>query len=411
MAEYVPSIWDYLAKAGGQFNQAYSVARADAMDRAERDKVREDERAMNIFAQMFGAAQTGAMNAGDFNATPMARKYGVNLAPSPRELQRNIISSPGGAPIGGFAGTSVTQLPWSDDQRRVAGLPTRDQITIEQGGAAKASVDIANAPYDKLSKELEAASLRYVDEALGPVDPTAVSPRDMQLLMTSAATRAYNAWLRDQSAQGSTAMRDSGAQNFARSFFSKAVMDRLTQMTQLRAMVIRADNSGRGQIDYLGRITQAIRAINDQQRVVLTRYPWLKFGRQMADNMYSTDPDYAATMRDYDMRDNRANALAAAQNNILTGVTPPNIDAMLEVAPEIPGANPQASSASTAGPAAGPTGQTVIPSRTKDQIEASVSMLSLIGDETARQALFNVMKVQLNAQDQQTIASRAGVKP
>lgn len=216
--DYVPGFWDMF----GQAAQRGISLGVDQYNR-ERDRKREDEQrkqalAMQQFAAMLQAYQSGgAPNTALNQAAQNAGMGGVNFMPSSAQVRNNIMSAQGQdvqlpqfMPTGGMSGmpTSVKmpQVLGTDDQRSFAGLPTQDEIATRRAAGVKANdflsatpevrqaaaglkspTDLALADAAELSKYGATAGERYVMSALSnPKLAGRIDPRRMDALVDEA---------------------------------------------------------------------------------------------------------------------------------------------------------------------------------------------------------------------------------
>ncbi len=247
MTIQVPSIWDYLAGAGYQGLDSYKDRRRYDEEQAYKAKVLKQQEDMNILGVLAQGAATGAINSGQASANPVAQGRGIVFAPSQPEMARNIAARPnkGATVSAGFPGSPVPNIQmtqYSDDERRVAGLPTGAQMAVERKEGKKANIESQVTGFEQYQPALTEAAERFVSGAIN-------SGIDSERFPQMVATNAYQQWLREQASSGDMAVMDPGLRQYAKSFFDNAVQKINQRKVELRALTTRAENAGSGSDD------------------------------------------------------------------------------------------------------------------------------------------------------------------
>lgn len=412
MTTYLPSIWDYIAQAGTAGVNSFTQSRQDALAMKEREDMRKQQEAMNIFNMMFGAGQSGAMDVANVNAHPIAQKYGVRLAPAPMEMARRIAGSPMGSPevIGqGMMGNVPVPImkprAWSDDQRRMAGLPTSAQQTIERGQVATAEGTIRRAPFEAVKDELTATAGRYVSEAIGGKLPT--NPREFALMAQGAADRAYQMWLADQGKQGALGMGDPQTQNYARSYFADAVRAQMMQAYEAELLRARTSNYYSGGSNDPTRIARMLQGSLNGMRAMrdsLIKPFAFDLGSPAGEALLANNEQWLAVKPRIDELNQRIAQFEAAQVGAIQGIVPDNIDQMLASGPQ----NPVAITAPAPGSGYEQTG---IPLMTPEQRNTAITRLTTLKRQMKPKALqkaFEQLWSTMRVEDRQAIARAVG---
>lgn len=225
----VPGIWDYLGGALGHGVTNYQ----EALERVKQEHMRR----LGLMTQLYGA---GALDSADL--TPALQKAGIQakIQPNEAERQRSIIGSPDINP--------TTGMPWTEDERKIAGLPSRAsqakeaaEYTYLQGGPVTArQAAVLKLPTDleieqgaalAQDKTLSTIGPRYVDLAITQVG--SVTPKNLNSIVDTA----FNRYAADRRAAG-LAVDPSH-----RSFFATQAVERLKDMENLRIQNINANKT------------------------------------------------------------------------------------------------------------------------------------------------------------------------
>ena len=401
MAIQVPSIWDYIAQAGNQGVGSFVESRENRLARDEREAMRKQQEEMNLLGMLASGVANGTMFSDEANRNPIAASRGMVFQPSPVERASRIAASPTGvpsigAPMGGagvFAPT-VNFKPWTDDQRRMANLPTQDQMDIESTAGAVARTQKEVTGFEQYKPVITDAAERYVAEAMG-------AGIDIERFPRMIATSAYSAWLKEQESAGNMGINDPGIQSHARTFFDQAVQKVIARQVELRALTTRAENSGRsGESD---RIRWA-QLLQRRKEALLKNIPWAESLTESAAQRF-IDPSSDSYMPEVANALQEKYRLERALNEI-SGTNPVSAETQAYVN-SIGGGAPTASAApagASGAPAGGP------PVLTPDQIRDSVREGRLI-PASERQAWFDEGKSFIDPQSAKAIASQLGVRP
>lgn len=229
-----PSIWDYIANAGGQAIGSYKEAK---------DKVRQDA-AQNagLLTQLFGA---GAIDSSTLQ--PAISKIPgmgqVKVQPNAAEKQR----TPGTPEATEYAarGDEASQKVQKADvlKRWSAGQSISEQEALLAG--VPTQQDMALAKSAKVDASLDQAGKQYVDAEFLSKGGR-INPHDA----IDIAANAYQKYVRDYQAAGLGTLTPAQLQNAQRYFASRA-MDRLTEQRKLDVEATAAAN--RGQTNALSR--------------------------------------------------------------------------------------------------------------------------------------------------------------
>lgn len=409
-----PSIWDYIASGlqGGVEN--FQVGRRDRLDRAQRANEFDTNRDMNLMQLFSQMAANGSMRAADVNRSDAGRRFGVNMAPAPAELARNITESPTGAPeiFGMLPGMApgmgpvpmVRTKPWTDDQRRLARMPTSDAIAVERLSGAQARTGLAVQQFDQFKPVFEAAATRGVAGALGQLGQP-ITPRNMGMV----AKTAYENWLKEQAEQGELGIVDPAQQKHARAFFDQAALAALEQQKQNDLLSARAFNytSGGGgdeNIRLLGQLRQGVDNLNRQNERIME--PWKVFftipSKEAQDVFLASNPSFKPVYDEFVRNQGVINGYQQGIAHLTAGRIPPNIQQLISAIP---------TTTTEIAPPAGPA-STVAP-RSQEQLARAVRSLreAKRGDAATAQTLFSQMWPRLTPQDRQYIATQTGLTP
>src|SRR5688572_28339625 len=329
MASYVPSIWDYLGQAGQAGVQNYT----EAKQRVEA----QNAQALGLLTQLFGA---GAIDAAPLEAAiPKVKGMPVvKVQPNKAEQQRKILANPAGA---------------SDDARRLAGLPTRAEATIEAGNVADAQgkintqkiterwqrgeviteeeaalaklptkqefAQIRNAKADPILKE---AGDRYVDQEVlrtgGRINPSQAS---------QLAQRAYQQYVKDYQAAGLGTLTPAQLNN-AQSYFASRAIDILTRQRQ---QDISAQAASGGGVRSQDRMFQQLTSLMENNRKTISDFLRANPGAELmaAKPDSEVPPAFKGMVTRYRRLMARENQLQEAQSSLAAGIIPKNFSHLL----------------------------------------------------------------------------------
>lgn len=222
-----PSIWDYIAQAGGQgissFKEAKDKTRADAAQNA------------GLLTQLFGA---GAIDSSTL-APAISKIPGMgNVKIQPNKQEK--ASTPGTAEYtaeqADIAGNKQKLQKADILDRWSKGQSVTEQEAIVAG--VPTAQDMAIAKSAKVDASLDQAGKQYVDaEFLNKGGR--INPHDA----INIAARAYQQYVKDYQAAGLGTLTPAQLQNAQRYFASRA-MDRLTEQRKLDIEAVAAANRG-----------------------------------------------------------------------------------------------------------------------------------------------------------------------
>lgn len=240
--EHIPSFWDYLNQGLMQGDTAYNQSRAV-----------EQAKQQQQFQNLATLYSMGAADSGTLNANPVFQKMGVTVQPSQPEMRRGIIARDAAPNIQVPTGISngpvpvtvpvKTAKPVSDTERVAAGLPTEGQLAESQVASRKAKAILAMAsgqPLDdnmaaafglKTPGDLEAERMTKIDPLVGQAAERHVATvinglggRIDSKNIRTIADMAFQNYLQQRAVSRLGRMTPQ-EQEYARSFFSKAVLD------------------------------------------------------------------------------------------------------------------------------------------------------------------------------------------
>lgn len=265
-----PGFWDYLGQGLGNFGNSIR----------EFQQQKEEKRRMKVqqISQMVSSGQMDPMIA---NQDPDIKAAGINFAPTPQSVSRQIAMSPQGrpdlskyiAPTGpGSPVTIPAMKPWSDDMRRFAGQPTSAQLAAEDlinkktaltskyladpGSLTQpqASVIGVKTPQELQVEQrkgmeplITSAADRFVDEAIAKAGLSLSDPKALRRQAGTLAEAAYNSFLADAGTSGSMMGNTPEDKAYARTFFASAMQNYVKQAEGLSHELRKAQISAGGQ--------------------------------------------------------------------------------------------------------------------------------------------------------------------
>lgn len=391
-----PSFWDYLGQGLNRgVDAAFTRVQRD-QDFAEREATRQQQEALAMFNALMSGVNSGTVRAGEANRNPLAQQYGINFMPSRAEMARDIVESPMGKPQ--VIGSMPTPLapapmlrfkPWSNEQRVVAGVPTREEMFAKQ--------------FEPLQAELTGAADRYVSAVYDP--NIQVSDRNVRTVASKVAEQAYNMWYEDQVRIKSPAVNDPGTQQYARRFFDNAVMNRIQRERELKALEVRASNSyGAGGSDEVIKWFNGFRGYVDQLRRendrLMANYPMAQYPGGEA--MYANVPGYQEAVAATQANNQRIAVYEQAMAELGSGRVPGNLRELAAGMPVTTTANPAGGATPGPGGAVG-GGKKMTP----EQIDTVVRRLQQV-PTNLRQEQFQAMWTAMDIPTRQAIARRVG---
>lgn len=269
-----PSIWDYIAHAGEVGIKSYT----DAKRATEAKNAQE----MGFLGELFKA---GHIDSTDFNEEAKKRKLNVKVKPTPQELMRKVALSPELNPDSG--------KPWSDDERRMAGLPSAAAQKVEKAQASAADTQIAGdelqrqylagepiteaqaaalklPTHEELeigrqmrgNKVLEEVGPKYLDTFLAPImqqNGGRIPARGWQ----GVVDQAYQSYTEDRKKHGLA------EDPSAKAYFSSHLIDRLTQQRKLDIDALQASRAGQNRMAPEDKLFMALNTTIDVRRKAL----------------------------------------------------------------------------------------------------------------------------------------------
>lgn len=289
---------------------------------------------------------------------------------------------------------SITQKPWSDDQMRLAGLPTGAQRKIEQAAGTEAGLQIETSGFKAYEPILTQHAQRFVSQAVN-------SGIDVERFPALIAQSAYNQWLEEQEASGDMGVVDPALQQYARSYFDRAVQAIIERRAELDALRVRAANSGSG-----GRADQLIqwaKLLEARKENLLAPFPWIKLlpterlQTFIDPSSDSYNESVAFALQEINRLDRALNEISGTQPG--APISPQTMQTIQGVT-----GNSGNTTVPTGGTSEGP------PPMSDEDIRRAITLGGQIPAE-ARQAWFDKRKTRLNEADRQRIASELGVNP
>jgi hypothetical protein len=397
----IDSIWDYVGDALQRGHGNFMGARDDRLQRDEREAIRKQQEDLALLNMLAQGVQSGTVFSNEANSNPIAQNRGMVFRPSQQERATRIADMPMGAPdMRGMVAPGaplVMPKPWSDDQRRLAGMPTADQMAVERTAGKKATIEGQVTGFEQYQAPIQSAAERYVADAIN-------SGVNVEKFPQLIATTAYNTWMEEQKASGDMGVDDPGLQTWARSHFAKAVQDVIQRQVELRALTTRAANSGGG----ADQTVQWARLLQARKEALFKNIDWAESLTEETAKTFTTpgSPSYMPEVANALMEKYR---LEQALNEI-SGTMP---GGQLNLSPEsqayIQSLAPSAGTGGGGTPNQGGSGAMGTPMSPED-ISRAVQVGKQI-PQAQRQAWFDSKKATLTPQDKATIASRLGVSP
>ena len=333
-----PSIWDYIANAGGQAITSYQQAQ---------DKVRQQaEQNAGLLTQLFGA---GAINS-DQLAPAVSKIPGmgqVKIQPSKQEKAATP-GTPENLAEQASVGETQQKLQKQDILKRWSGgQPVTEQEALIAG--VPTAQDMALAKSAKVNASLDEAGKQYVD-AQFLAHGGRINPHEA----IDIAANAYQKYVKDYQDAGLGTLTQSDLQN-AQRYFAGRAMDRLTEQRKLDIEAVAAANRGNNMAlsredkmfsNLTGLIESNRKAQADFLKSPLGAAAELKV--DLPDNQIP--PAFLGAVRTLRALKSREKDLQAAQGQAAMGVIPKNFAHLLSDTDTGTGAPPP----STAAPAPDP---------------------------------------------------------
>lgn len=311
-----PSIWDYIANAGGQAISSYKEAK---------DKVRQDA-AQNagLLTQLFGA---GAIDASTLQ--PAVSKIPgmgqVKVQPNAAERTRTPGTAENIAQTATTKGNEATirkadivdkwtkGTPISEEEALIAGLPTQQDMALAKSAKVDASLDQAGKQYVDAQFLAKGGRIRP-HEAI------------------DIAANAYQQYVKDYQAAGLGTLTPAQLQNAQRYFASRA-MDRLNEQRRLDVEAIAA-NRDRSGIQPADRMFAQLTTLMENNRKTLEDFTKANPGIEVISSKYQDEstapPALKGQIVRYRRLQQRENDLQNAQSQLAMGVVPKNFAGLLD---------------------------------------------------------------------------------
>jgi hypothetical protein len=342
----VPSIWDYLANAGMQGITNYQDAKRHVEDQARLNA--------GLMTQLFGA---GAVDSGALQSTlgKVPSLPSVKVQPSKAEQARTIVANPQGT--------------YSDDERRLAGLPTAAEQSVEKAKGAEADqairvADIAKrwiggqhvteeeAAIAKLPTPQEFAQMKeakadpilqragdqYVDQEVlklgGRLNPATAA---------KIAQTAYQQYITDYQTSGLGTLTTQQLKN-AQRYFSSRAMELLIKQREDDIRLAAANNTGRSALQPQDRMFAQLTSLLENNRKNLDDFTKANPGVEVMSSKYANNeaaipPAFKGAVARYRRLEQRESDLQTAQSQVAAGILPKNFSSLL--AENVGGGAPQ----------------------------------------------------------------------
>lgn len=332
----VPSIWDYLANAGTQGINSYQEAKRHVEEQAAQNA--------GLMTQLFGV---GAIDSGDLQSVlgKVPKLPSVKIQPNKAERARKIADNPTGT--------------YSDDERRLAGLPTSSEQAVEK--AAKATADQTTQVADiarrwiggeHISEEeallaklpsaqefaqmkeakadpiLERAGTQYVDQEVlklgGRLNPATAA---------KIAQTAYQQYVTEYQKAGLGTLTTDQLKN-AQRYFSSRAMELLIKQREDDIRLAAANNQGRSALGPQDRMFAQLTSLLENNRKNLDDFTKSNPGVEVmaskyADNQAAIPPAFKGAVARYRRLQQREGDLQRAQSQLAAGIIPKDFAGLL----------------------------------------------------------------------------------